>query len=174
MEIVVAASVNGVIGREGDLPWRLPADLAQFKRLTMGHALIMGRKTYASIGRPLPGRTSIVLSRSQDYNPGHAGVFVTQELHDAVRIASAIEDVSHERVFVIGGGQIYRLALPLVDRVHLTRVETTVAGDATFPTLDPAAWQLTAAQRHEADEKNECAFTFETWERVAQPDGSAE
>lgn len=163
--LVVAVSENGVIGRDGELPWRLPADLARFKRLTMGHAMLMGRKTYASIGRPLPGRVSVVLTRDPAYDPGHADVLVATDFAGAVVRAIHADVPSRDAVHVIGGGEVYRLALPHADRVELTRVHTTVEGDSTFPELDPADWRLTATERHEADEKNEHAFTFETWQR---------
>lgn len=169
VSLVVAVSDNGVIGRDGDLPWRLPADLARFKRLTMGHALVMGRKTHESIGRPLPGRVSIVLTRDAAWRPGHDEVLVARDLPEAIRLASSAEGVSRDEVFVIGGGEVYRAALAIADRVHRTRVNATVDGDATFPDLDPAQWRLAEAAAREADEKNEHACSFETWERVVSP-----
>ncbi|MEM6331131.1 MAG: dihydrofolate reductase [Planctomycetota bacterium] len=174
LSIIVAASENGVIGRGGDLPWRLSSDLRRFKRLTMGHCLIMGRKTYESIGRPLPGRVSIVLSRADSRQPTADGLLYARSLDEALSLASTTamshdamspDAMSQDGAFVTGGGEVYRLALPHADRVYLTRVHATVDGDATFPTLDASQWRLTEAERHAADEKNEHAFSFEVWDR---------
>jgi dihydrofolate reductase len=165
----VAASQNNIIGRGGDLPWRLPADLAHFKRLTMGGAILMGRKTYDSIGRPLPGRKSIVLTRDTSWRAIHDEVLVADSLDMAIEVAIALaaqaEVENADEVFVIGGGEIYRLALPQADRVYLTRVHTTVEGDATFPALDLTEWRLASSEDHPADDRNEHACTFEVWER---------
>ena len=160
VSILVAASENHVIGRDGDLPWRLSADLKRFKALTMGHAMIMGRVTYESIGRPLPGRKSIVLSRALDWNPGNEEVATVKGLQ------AAFEHLVTDQAFVIGGGQIYRLALPQADRIYLTRVHATIEGDATFPEIDPAEWRLSESEAHEADDRNEHDFTFEVWDRI--------
>lgn len=168
LTLIVAAAENDVIGRDGDLPWKLSSDLARFKQLTMGHALLMGRKTYESIGRPLPGRVSIVLSRDPTWLPNHDVVLVANTLDEALDRARGAKEVRHEQAFVIGGGEIYRLALPLADRVHLTRVHTTVEGDATFPPLDANEWQLVSSEKQQADEKNEYDCTFEVWERVGR------
>jgi len=164
--LVVAVSENGVIGRDGDLPWRLPADLARFKRLTMGHAMIMGRKTFDAIGRPLPGRVSIVLTRDRAWRAIHDEVIAAESLDNALDYARQTEGVASDPALVIGGGEVYRLALPRADRVYLTRVHARVEGDATFPELDPGEWRLTSAEEHPADEKNEHACTFEVWDRV--------
>ncbi len=169
LSLVVAASSNNIIGRGGELPWRLPADLAHFKRLTMGAAILMGRKTYDSIGRPLPGRKSIVLTRDVSWRAIHDEVLVAESLDQAIAIAAQAEVELKTQVFVIGGGEIYRLALPQANRIYLTRVHTTVVeGDATFPELDPAEWRLTSSQDHPADERNEHACTFEVWERIQE------
>ncbi|MEQ8849066.1 dihydrofolate reductase [Botrimarina sp.] len=165
--MVVAAAENGVIGRDGELPWRLPADLRRFKSLTMGHAIVMGRKTFESIGRPLPGRVSVVLTRDTRWSVGEE-VRVAHDLPEAIRLASTAEGMQRDAVYVIGGEQVYRLAAPAADRVHLTRVHATVEGDARFPPLDPAEWRRVEAEAHPADEENEHAFTFEVWERVGQ------
>jgi dihydrofolate reductase len=166
----VAAAENGVIGRDGGLPWRLPADLARFNRQTMGHPLVMGRKTYASIGRPLPGRVSVVLTRDQAWRAADDAVLVATTLGQAVALAARAPRVATDEAFFVGGGEVYRLALPHADRVHLTRVHALVEGDATFPPLDPAEWRLVVSEEHPADERNEHATTFETWDRVADPD----
>lgn len=167
LSLVVAAAENGVIGREGDLPWRLPADLGRFKRLTTGHPIVMGRKTYESIGRPLPGRVSIVLTRDAAWTAGNEAVVVVTSLDRAIEAALQAEGVSTDEAFVIGGGEVYRLALSHADRVHRTRVHTEVEGDATFPNLDESEWRLASSEKHPADEKNEHDCTFEVWERVS-------
>lgn len=166
LTLVVAAAENGVIGRDGDLPWRLSADLARFKRLTIGHPLIMGRKTYESIGRPLPGRVSIVLTRQADWYPGSEAVLVATQLDAAIELAKDAPEVSSDEAFVIGGGEIYRLTIPHADRVQLTRVHATVEGDATFPDLDPTEWRLADSEEQPADDRNEHACTFEVWDRL--------
>lgn len=163
--LVVAAAENDVIGRNGDLPWRLPADLAHFKRLTMGAPLIMGRKTYDSIGRPLPGRVSIVLTRDISWRAIHDEVLVAESLEQALGFAEQEKTPNADDVFVIGGGEVYRLALPSADSVCLTRVHAVVEGDAVFPPLDPSQWRLTSSEDLPADERNEHACTFEVWER---------
>jgi dihydrofolate reductase len=161
LSIIVAVAENGVIGRGGELPWRLSADLRRFKRLTMGHAVIMGRKTWESIGRPLPGRRMIVVTRQARY---HAeGVETTASLPAACGLAAI--DHANE-AFIIGGAEIYREALPLADRLYLTRVHATVEGDKFFPAYDAGHWRLTSAEHVPADDKNEYATTFETYDRV--------
>ena len=165
LSIIVAASDNGVIGRGGELPWRLSADLQRFKRLTMGHALVMGRKTYESLGRPLPGRTSIVITRDPGWRAKHDGVLVATNVDEALALAATAPGESPQEAFIIGGGEIYRLFLPHTDRVHLTRVHTTIEGDATFPELSTKEWQRTDTEPHPADEKNEFDCSFEYWQR---------
>lgn len=164
LSLIVAVSENNVIGRDGDLPWRLSADLRRFKRLTMGHCLIMGRKTYESIGRPLPGRVSIVLSRADGRQLTTDSVRYAGSLDEALSLVATTE-MSHDGAFVTGGGEIYRLALPCADCLHITRVHTTIEGDATFPDIDWNDWRLIESERHSADEKNEFDYTFEVWER---------
>lgn len=161
ISIIVGRARNGVIGRDGDLPWRLPADLAQFKRRTMGHHLIMGRKTFESLPGILPGRPHLVLSRDAAYAPD--GVTRCGSLDDAVSIARAAGD---DEAFVIGGGAVYREALALADRVYLTRVDAEVDGDVTFEDLDPAAWTETERIEHEADDRNRYAFSVCVYDRA--------
>lgn len=158
VEIVVAVAENGVIGRDNDLPWRLSSDLRHFKALTTGHPIVMGRRTWESIGRPLPERRNVVLSRGWADPP--PGVEVYRSLPEALRTLAA-----EERVFVIGGAALFREALALAERVHLTRVHGRPAGDVRFPDLDPAVWHRVAGERHAADERNEFDHTFEVWER---------
>ncbi len=158
--LVAAASENNVIGRDGGLPWRLPDDLAHFKRLTMGHAIIMGRATYEESGRPLPGRTNIVITTREDWKP--EGVQTARSLEHAFEIADAAHP--HQDRMVIGGGQIYRLALPLATRIELTRIHAQVQGDTTFPELGEC-WVETARSDHPADDRHAHAFSFLTYTR---------
>lgn len=160
ISIIVAVSENNVIGTEGKLPWRLPADLRRFKELTLGHPIIMGRKTYESIGRALPGRRNIVITRDQDFQA--AGCEVAHSLEEAIKMSKVPFD---SEVFVIGGGQVYREALPRADRIYLTRVHTRVAGDAVFPELEKLEWKIISEEFHQKDEKHEYDFTFKTYER---------
>jgi len=143
--LVVAIGRNGVIGADGELPWPPTGDLAQFKALTMGHPLVMGRTTYASIGRPLPGRTSIVLTRDASWSA--PGVVAASDLPSALAAAERLDDV----VFVIGGAQVYAAALEagVVDRMVVTHVHLSPRGDAWFPTIDWARWTETAREEHD-------------------------
>lgn len=156
---MVAADRNGVIGVDGQLPWHLPDDLRHFRSVTDGGVVIMGRLTYDSIGRPLPNRTNIVLSRTQR---NIEGVQVAASLAEAMELAAA---TGANAVFVIGGGQLYREAMGVADVVHLTRVDAEVHGDTTFPPLDHDRMALMWSQAHEADEAHSFGFTFERWER---------
>jgi dihydrofolate reductase len=149
---------NGVIGRNNALPWRLPADLRHFKALTMGHPVILGRKTFDSIGRVLEGRRWIVLTRQRDWH--RAGVEVAHDLDEALRPLSA-----ESQVFVAGGAEVYRQALPRADRLFLTVIHAEVDGDARFPALDPAQWTLMEDERHDPDERNAFAYSFRRYEK---------
>ncbi len=167
LSLIVAASENHVIGRQGDLPWRLSADLRRFKRLTMGHCLMMGRKTYESIGRPLPGRVSIVLTKGAADQQSEGPLLYAPSLDEACKLVSSTA-MTHEEAFVTGGGEVYRLAFPHADRLLLTRVHTTIEGDATFPEFSQDDWRLVESERHSADDKNEFDYSFETWERITR------
>jgi dihydrofolate reductase len=159
MEIVVAVSENDVIGRRNQLPWRLPADLRRFKAVTMGHPILMGRKTYESIGKALPGRANIVLSRSEDFAAADCVVVSTLE-------AARREAGGDSGLMVIGGAQIYRECMAFVSKIHLTLVHTRIEdGDAFFGAWRGARWRETHREPHEADEKNSIAYTFLTLER---------
>jgi len=135
ISIIVAMSRNRVIGNAGQIPWRLSNDLKRFKRLTMGSPILMGRKTHESIGRPLPGRLNIVLTRQRIDLPG---VRVEHDLDEAL---TRLRDAGEHETFIIGGGEIYQLALPLTDRIYLTRIHRDIAGDALFPTIDESQWE---------------------------------
>jgi dihydrofolate reductase len=159
MELVVAVSENDVIGRGNQLPWRLPADLRRFKALTLGKYVLMGRKTYESIGRALPGRTNLVMSRSRTFAPSDCTVVATV---DDARIAAGAESV----LMVIGGAEIYRQCLPFASRIHLTLVHTRIeGGDTFFDGWRSAEWREMSRERHEADAANSCAYSFVTLER---------
>jgi dihydrofolate reductase len=150
---VVAVAENGVIGSHNQLPWHLPADLQRFKALTLGKPMIMGRKTYDSIGRPLPGRTSIVISRQAQLEI--PGCIVVDSLDAAIAAAGDVPEAA-----VIGGADLFRLALPRIDIVHLTRVHAQIPGDIFFPELDPREWQETLLERHESDARHAYACSF--------------
>jgi dihydrofolate reductase len=137
--IVAAVARNGVIGADGGLPWHLPDELRLFKETTLGHVLVMGRRTYESIGRPLPGRTTVVVTRRRDWSPGAAEVVVAHGIDEALERASAIDD----EVFVVGGGELYAATVPRADRLLLTLVDQEPAGDTTFPDVDLGAWRET-------------------------------
>jgi dihydrofolate reductase len=141
-EVVAIAAVarNGVIGSGGEVPWHISGDLPRFKRLTMGHVMIMGRKTFDSIGQPLPGRTTIVITRNPDWQA--EGVQVEQSWDKALQSAVRIDPDAP--VFVVGGGEIYRAAWADTDRLEITEVDQTPSGDATFPAIDPQTWTETA------------------------------
>jgi dihydrofolate reductase len=160
VSIIAAVAANGVIGRDGDLPWRLPADLRFFKRVTTGHHLVMGRKTWASIGRPLPGRTIVVITRDRSLEI--PGVRVVHALADALALARAAGD---SEAFVAGGAEVFALALPLADRLYLTRVHARVDGDVCFPPLREQEWVEVAREEHAADERHAHAFAICTLER---------
>jgi dihydrofolate reductase len=157
--LIAALASNGVIGRDNQIPWRIPGDLPRFKQLTMGQTLVMGRKTYQSIGRPLPGRTTIVISRDpalpQALTP--AGVKVVRSLEEALAA------VQTEECFIAGGGEIYALALPRADRLLLTEVEAPFEGDAYFPPFPREEWRLAEEERHEPSPAFPHAFAYRTY-----------
>lgn len=158
LTIVVAASANNVIGWQGSLPWHLPEDLRRFRRLTWGKPLLMGRRTFEAIDRPLPGRRNIVISR----RPGLEieGCDVAATVDDALALVAADPEV-----MVIGGGEIYRALLPRTDCIEMTRVHVEVEGDTFFPELDPDEWRMAASEEHPAGEGRPVGFTFQRLER---------
>lgn len=161
LAIIVAVAENGAIGKDNQLLWRLPDDLKRFKQLTMGSPIIMGRKTFESIGKPLPGRTSIVISRSQGSYP--EGVLVVSSVEGAIEEAKKL---GAETAFVIGGGEIYKLFLPLTDTVYLTKVHTSVEGDTFFKIDNPSEWKEVYRDSREADERHALPFDFIDLERI--------
>lgn len=164
LAVIVAAAANGVIGRNNALPWHLPEDLRYFKRVTMGKPIVMGRKTYESIGRPLPGRANIVISRQENYAP--EGVHVVSGLAEALALAEdiALIDGSTE-LMVIGGAEIYRAALPIARRLYLTQVHAEVEGDAYLPDIDWKQWREVSRQRHSGGDGNPYDYSFVVFER---------
>lgn len=161
VSLIAAMAENRVIGRDGGLPWRLPDDLKRFKALTIDHTVIMGRKTFDEVKRPLANRRNVVISRDPSFRPH--GVTAVPSLEEALALGA-----TEEEVFVIGGGEIYRLALPRADRLYLTIVHAEVDGDTFFPPFDEAAWVLEEELHHPADERHLYAFTFRDYVRVRQ------
>lgn len=162
LSLIVAASENDVIGTDGALPWKLSADLKRFKRLTMGHAIIMGRKTWESIGRLLPGRTTVILTRQHNFEvPGAIIVNSVDQLVEATRFDN--------RPFVVGGSEIYAATLPLVEEIQLTRVHTHIDGDTFLPSINWDHWKRVQSESHLADEKNDFDYSFEVYCRKTSP-----
>lgn len=159
LSIVVAASDNNVIGVRNELPWHLPDDLRRFKALTMGKPVVMGRKTFESIGKPLPGRTNVVVTRQRDWSA--PGCVIANSIADAIEYADAAE------IMIIGGAQIFAEVLPQVSTIHLTRVDVRLDGDAFFPELAPSDWRETNREDHAADARHAYAFSFVILERMS-------
>ena len=157
ISIIVAMAKNQVIGKGNGLPWRLPGDLRHFKELTMGHWLILGRKTFESIGKPLPGRSLIVVTRQAGFTA--AGVNVAHSVDQALGMAEGNE------VFIAGGGQVYHQILSRADRIYITFVEGEFDGDTYFPSLDESTWQQVSDEGHGADERNPVPYRFQIYER---------
>lgn len=165
LSIVVAVSDNNVIGKNNQLLWRLPNDMKFFKNTTWGMPVIMGRKTFESLGQALKGRTNIVVSRQPNYKAENATVVETLEA--AMEVAAATDA---REAFVIGGGEIYRQSLPLVHRLYLTRVQVNLDGDAFFPEFEETNWELLSQIAFEADEQHAYPYRFEVWQRrTAEP-----
>jgi dihydrofolate reductase len=167
LAMIAAQSQNRVIGNNNKLPWYLPEDLKYFKRVTLGKPIIMGRKTFESIGRPLPGRTNIIITRNPDWTHDGAGVRVVHSLQQAIELAESLALVNgFEESLVIGGAEIYALALPQADRLYLTQVHAEVQGDAHFPPLDPTQWQEMAREDFSAIEPNPYDYSFIVLDRA--------
>ena len=159
LSLIVAMGKNRVIGANGAIPWRLPNELQLFKRITMGHHIIMGRKTWESIGRLLPGRTTVIVTRQQNY--AVPGAIIAHTLTDAIgRCANDTE------IFVVGGGELYREALPKADRLYLTIVDAAPAGDTRMPEINFAEWRETSSEQHVVDEKHAHAYRFNIYDRL--------
>jgi dihydrofolate reductase len=158
VSMIVAASENGVIGKDGDMPWRLSADLKNFKAITLGHTIIMGRKTWDSIQRLLPGRQTVIVTRQKDFKVD--GAIVVGNLEEAL---AATED---ESPFVVGGAEIYRLALPHVTKIYLTRVHAEIDGDTWMPEVDFSKWNKLESVSHSSDEKNSHDYSFEIYKKT--------
>lgn len=157
--IIVAVSENNVIGNKNGLPWKLSADMKRLKSLTMGHHIIMGRKTWDSLGRPLPGRTNVVITSQSDFEA--PGAIVVNSLEEALTFASGDSES-----FIFGGAEIFKKSLPWVQKIYMTKVHATIEGDAFFPKLDLLEWKITSVEEFKADEKNEYDYSFLTMERI--------
>jgi dihydrofolate reductase len=159
LSLIAAVSKNNVLGNDNKLLWHLPADLKYFKNTTSGKTIIMGRKTYESIGRALPNRRNIVVTRQKDFTAEGCEIFNS--------LQQAVQECEHEKeVFIIGGGEIYRQALPEADRIYLTRVYEHFEGDTTFPEFSLSEWRLTSYTKHHADEKNAFDYSFSAYEHL--------
>jgi dihydrofolate reductase len=169
ISLIAAASTNNVIGKENKLVWHLPNDMKFFKNTTWGMPVIMGRKTYEALaGEPLPGRYNFVVTRNKDWDPHNAKVRWAPSLGQAVMLARGTDC---KESFVIGGGEIYAEAMPLADRIYLTRVHTVVDGDAFFPVIDEKTWEMVANLDFPADDKHAYAYSFQVWEPIGRPRG---
>ena len=165
ISIIVAAAENGVIGADGDMPWKLSTDLKRFKALTLGHPLVMGRKTFEAIGKPLPGRTTIVVTRDKAWQS--EGVAVANSVGTALAVAEQIAQATGaSSIFIVGGGEIYRQGLPHAHEVHLTRVHANPKGDTTFPELNERDWRMISSEEVPAGERDSAATTYSVFERV--------
>lgn len=155
LSIIVAVAENGVIGHNNQLIWHLPEDLKMFKRLTSGHPIIMGRKTFESIGKPLPNRTSIIITKNPEFQV--EGCITVHSLEDAIEAANEIEE---NEAFIIGGAEIYRLSLPFADKIYLTEVHHAFEGDTFFPAIDKDIWEEVNRIDHATDEKHLYKYSF--------------
>jgi len=159
LALIVAMAKNRTIGIDNTLPWRCPADLMHFKSLTMGHHMIMGRKTFDSIGKPLPGRTTVVVTR--DRNLKIAGCLIAHSLAEAVSLCT-----NDDEIFIVGGADIYAQALPLVDTMYITEIQQSVVGDANFPSFNQSDWHEIARDIHQQQEPQELEYHFVTYRRL--------
>ena len=163
LSLIVAVSENNAIGRHNTLPWYLPEDLKFFKRTTIGKPIIMGRKTYESLGQPLPGRLNIILTRRENLAVPE-GVLVYNDINTAIERLNKEND---EECFIIGGGQVFETTIEYIDRMYITRVHTTIPdADAFFPEIDHTHWKLTWEEKHYADEQHKYDFTFQKYDRL--------
>jgi dihydrofolate reductase len=158
---IVAASENNIIGIKNGLPWHLPSDFKYFKNKTWGMPVIMGSSTFESMKKDLPGRINIVVTRKTDWHP--KDVFVSHTISDAIDKA---KESDAKEIFIIGGGQIFKETINLVDRIYLTRVHTKIEGDTSYPEIDSSKWKKVNEESYDADEKNNYPYTFEVWEKI--------
>ena len=157
--LVVAMGLNREIGVDNQLPWHLPKDLKHFKEITSGHPIIMGRKTYESIGKPLPNRTNIVISRKKDWF--EEGILIVGSIKEAIKFGQKID----EDIFIIGGGNIFEQTMDIADKLEVTEIKTNIEADTFFPKIEPKIWTKTDEVCHEKDEKNNFDFCFQTFQR---------
>ncbi|MES2330479.1 MAG: dihydrofolate reductase [Bacteroidota bacterium] len=160
ISLVVAASTNNVIGKNNQLLWSLPNDMKFFKNITWAMPVLMGRKTFESLGKPLPGRLNIVITRQNDWKP--EGATIVHSLEDAISSASAAH---YKEAFVIGGGEIFKESMAVADRIYMTRVDAELEGDAFFPAIDTTKWTLVSEDSRTADAKHAYAYHFQVWEK---------
>jgi dihydrofolate reductase len=161
ISLVVAAATNNAIGKDGKLPWNLPNDMKHFKNVTWGMPIVMGRKTFESLGKALPGRKNIVITRQLAWKA--EGTVAVKNIEDALFVA---KETDAKEVMVIGGGEIYKTLFDKAKRIYLTRVEAEPEADTFFPSLKPGKWHLVSQQNYEADEKNAYNYSFQLWERI--------
>jgi len=162
LSILVILSTNNVIGRDNKLPWHMPADLKRFKNLTMGHHILMGRRTFDEIKKPLPGRVNVVITRDPQFAP--EGVAIARSIDEAISKAEAAGDLE---IFLIGGGEIFKQVIHIADRMYITRIHAEIDGDTYFPEFDDVnEWKLIDAEHFEADEKNAYPYSFLTYTRA--------
>ncbi|MFO7720495.1 MAG: dihydrofolate reductase [Gillisia sp.] len=158
LTLIAAAGENNELGKNNDLVWHLPDDFKRFKKITSGHHIIMGRKTFDSFPQPLPNRTHVVITRQENFKK--PGIIVVNSLERAIELTS-----DDPEIFVIGGGEIYKMAMDAADKIELTRVHGEFEADTFFPEIDESQWKLVSEEFHEKDEKHQYAFTYLTYER---------
>ncbi len=162
VSLIVAVSENNVIGNKNKIPWRIPADMKYFKSRTKGNVVVMGRKTFESLGKPLPDRVNIVITHQEDFHP--EGAFVVSTMEAALRKAKQFPG---KEIFIIGGGEIYLQSLELADRIYLTRIHQHFEGDTFFPELPASKWKIVSNESHQPDEKNPHPYSFITYARLS-------
>jgi dihydrofolate reductase len=158
--LIAAAGESNELGKNGDLPWHLPDDFRHFKQTTTGYPMIMGRKTFDTFPKPLPNRLHIIVTRDEGYGVDYEDCLVVYSLQEALKVVSEAE-----KVFVIGGGEIYKQALPFATKIVLTRVHANFDADTFFPQIDPGSWTEISSSHHPADNKHAYSFTFQTFKR---------
>lgn len=167
VSLIAAVAANGVIGHGSGMPWRLSSDIKRFKALTMGKPVVVGRKTFETFGKPLPGRTNIVVTRQGDYRPLTGDALVVTSLDQALSRARAVaEESGADEVMILGGGEIYAATIGQADRLYITHVEALPAGNTVFPAIDPAVWQAVSREALPAGEQDSAATVFTVYERT--------